>query len=229
MAFHAVIVTMSPRFLPYATTPGRALVQAATDFCVLLWCVLWFFVGKLVHAAIAAIATVGQKVQSGADGIAGNLDSAGRSAGRVPLVGDPVSTPLRAAGNAARSLADAGQGLHDKATWLSVVLALAVAIPPVLAVVVPWLFLRLRFARRAGAAAALASTPGGEELLALRALTNRPLPRLLSVSADPIESWRRADPVVIRALAGMELRSAGLHTPRSWRQEATEARAVTAG
>ena len=221
--FRALIIAMSPRFLPYASSPGRALVQAASDVCVLLWCVLWYTIGKLVHTAIAAFATVGQKVESGANGLAGNLDSAGRGAGKVPLVGDPISSPLRGAGSAARSIAEAGHGLDQKAAGLSVVLALAVAIPPVLAVVVPWLFLRLRFARRAGAAVQLAGTPGGEELLALRALTNRPLPRLLTVSPDPIDSWRQADPVAIRALAAMELHSAGLNTPRAWRK------AVTAG
>lgn len=213
-----MIFTMSPRLLPYATTPGRALVQATADLCVVLWCVLWYLVGKLVHTAIDAFATLGQKIESGANGIGGNLDSAGRGAGKVPLVGSPVSTPLRAAGSAARSIAGAGQGLDQKATWLAIVLALAVSVPPILAVVVPWLILRLRFARRAGAAAELAGTPGGEELLALRALTNRPLPELLSVSADPIESWRQADPGAIRALAAMELRSAGLRAPKTWRK-----------
>lgn len=211
---------MATRFLPYATTPGRALVQASADVLVVLWVVLWYFVAKVVHAAIAAFAVVGQKVEGGANGIAGNLDSAGRGAGRVPLVGDPVSKPLQAAGNAARSIAEAGHGLDEKATWLAVVLALAVSVPPVLAVVVPWLFVRVRFARRAAAAVTLASTPAGEELLALRALTNRPLPRLTRVSADPVDAWRRNDPEVVRALAAMELRSAGLRAPKAWRKPA---------
>lgn len=212
-----MIFTMNPRLLPYANTPGRAAVQATGDACVVLWCLLWYAVGKLVHSAVAAFATLGRKIESGADGIGGNLDSAGRGAGRVPLVGDPVSAPLRAAGGAARSIAEAGHGLDEKATWLALVLALAVSIPPILAVVVPWAFLRFRFGRRAAAAAALASTAGGEELLALRALTTRPLPQLLSVSADPIASWRQADPVAIRELAALELRSAGLRAPRAWR------------
>lgn len=211
---------MRTRFLPYATTPGRALLQATADILVVLWVALWYFVGKLVHTAIAAFAVVGQKVEGGANGIAGNLDSAGRGAGKVPLVGDPVSKPLQAAGNAARSIAEAGHGLDEKATWLAVVLSLAVAIPPVLAVVVPWLFVRIRFGRRAGAAVTLASTPAGEELLALRALTNRPLPMLAKVSTDPVDAWRRNDPDVVRALAAMELRSAGLTTPRAWRKQA---------
>lgn len=201
---------MSPRFLPYAATPGRALLQGCADLLVVLWLVLWFIIGRAVHTAIAAFAEVGRKVEGGANGIAGNLDSAGNSAGKIPLVGNTVRDPLRAAGGAARDLAGAGHGLDDRATTLAIVLALAVAIPPALAVFVPWLLLRLRFARRAGAAATLARTPGGDRLLALRALTNRPLTRVLSVGDDPVEAWRRGDPDAIRQLAALELRAVGL-------------------
>jgi hypothetical protein len=201
---------MNPRFLPYAATPGRALVQATSDLLVVLWLVLWFIIGRAVHTAVAAFAEVGRKVEGGANGIAGNLDSAGNGAGKIPLVGDTVSKPLTAAGNAARDLAGAGHGLDTRATTLAVILALAVAIPPALAVLVPWLLLRLRFARRAGAAAELSRTPGGDRLLALRALTNRPLNRVLTVGDDPVEAWRRGDPDTIRQLAALELRAVGL-------------------
>jgi hypothetical protein len=177
---------------------------------MLLWLVLWFIIGKAVHNAIAAFAVVGQKVQGGANGIASNLDTAGNSAGKIPLVGNTVQSPLRGAGDAARNLADAGHGLDVKATALAIILALAVAIPPALAVFVPWLLLRLRFARRAGAAAELARTPGGDQLLALRALANRPLSRVLKISNDPIEGWRTGDPVIVSRLAALELRSVGL-------------------
>jgi len=205
-----LIMDMSPRFVPYAATPGRALLQAASDVLMILWLVLWFLIGKAVHTAIAALAEVGRRVEGGANGIAGNLDSAGNGAGKIPLVGDTVSKPLQAAGNAARDLAGAGHGLDQRATTLSIILALAVAIPPALAIFVPWLLLRLRFARRAGAAATLARTPGGDRLLALRALTNRPLAKVLTAGPDPVEAWRVGDPETIRLLAALELRAAGL-------------------
>lgn len=201
---------MSPRFLPYAATPGRAMVQVATDILVLIWLALWFLIGRAVHTAVSAFAEVGRQVEGGANGIAGNLDSAGNGAGKIPLVGDTVSSPLRAAGGAARELAGAGHGLDERATTLALLLALAVAIPPVLAVALPWLLLRLRFARRAGAAATLARAPGGDRVLALRALANAPLSRVLTVGPDPVEGWRTGDPETIRRLAALELRSVGL-------------------
>ena len=74
----------------------------------------------------------------------------------------------------------------------------------------PWLVLRLRFFRRKWVALTLAATPAGEQLLALRALANRPLAKLAAISADPVGAWRREDPVAISGLAALELRAAGV-------------------
>ncbi len=127
-----------------------------------------------------------------------------------------MSKPLRAASEAALDLAGAGHSLDTTATWLAVLLALAVAAPPILAVGMPWLFLRIRFFRRKWTVIALAKTPAGEQLLALRALANRPLRKLTEISHDPVGAWRREDPPAIRGLAALELRSAGVATPRYW-------------
>jgi hypothetical protein len=91
-----------------------------------------------------------------------------------------------------------------------VLLAMAVVALPILIAVLPWLFLRLRFFRRKWTVTALAATPAGEQLLALRALTNRSPRKLTAISVDPVGGWRRDDPLTIRALAALELRSAGI-------------------
>jgi hypothetical protein len=201
---------MKSRFLPYATTPGRLTAQVVSDLLVGLWTTLWVFVGLGVHHAVATIAGVGTQVRDGATGIADNLNSAGDSANRIPLVGDTVSTPLRAASEAALDLAGAGQNLNTTATWLAVLLAIAVAAPPIMAVAMPWLFLRIQFFRRKWTVIALAQTPAGEQLLALRALANRPLRKLTEVDSDPVGAWRREEPAAVRGLAALELRSAGV-------------------
>ncbi|MDT5046634.1 MAG: hypothetical protein QOG75_2490 [Mycobacterium sp.] len=201
---------MKSRFLPYATTPGRLLAQLLSDVAVVIWTFVWVLVGLAVDTAVSTIAEVGRQVQGGADGVANSLKSAGHSADRIPLVGDAVSEPLTAASKAALDIAGAGHNLDTTATWLAVVLALAVAAPPTLAVVMPWLVLRIRFFRRKWNVSALAATPAGEQLLALRALANRPLRRLTAVSADPVGAWRREDFGAIRGLAALELRSAGI-------------------
>lgn len=205
---------MTSRFVPYATTPGRFIAQLSSDIVVCVWTVIWVLVGMAVHAAIATIAEVGRQVQTGANGVAENLGSAGHSADGIPLIGDSLSKPLEAASDAALDIAGAGHSLDSTASWLAWVLALAVASPPILAIGMPWVFLRIRFFRRKWTAITLASTVAGEQLLALRALANRPLVRLAAVHPDPVGAWRREDPVAVRGLAALELRSAGIRVRR---------------
>lgn len=201
---------MKSRFLPYATTPARLVAQLVSDLLVATWITVWVLVGLGVHHAIATIAGVGTQLKDGATGIADNLGSAGDSADQIPLVGDTVAKPLRAASEAALDLAGAGQSLNTTSTWLALLLAIAVAAPPILAVGMPWLFLRIRFFRRKWAVIALAQTPAGEQLLALRALANWPLRKLTEISPDPVGAWRYQDPSAVRGLAALELRSAGV-------------------
>jgi hypothetical protein len=94
---------MTSRFSPYATTPARLTAQLLSDLLIAAWITVWVLVGMAVHHAIATFARVGTQVQEGATGIADNLNSAGNNADRLPLVGDAVATPLRAASEAASS------------------------------------------------------------------------------------------------------------------------------
>jgi hypothetical protein len=201
---------MTSRYLPYATTPGRLLAQLFSDAAIAVWTAIWVVVGTAVYDAISTIAEAGRQVESGTHGIAGNLASAGHGAQHIPVVGDAVSKPLNAASQAASDIAAAVHDLDTTAGWLAILLAVAVVAPPILLADVPWLFLRLRFFRRKWTVTALAATPAGEQLLALRALTNRPPRKLTAISADPVGGWRHEDPFTIRALAALELRSAGI-------------------
>jgi len=201
---------MSSRYVPYASRPHRFLMQLLSDILVIGWTVLWVLVGMAVHTAVSSIAAVGRQVEGSANGIADNLHSAGDSVDGVPLIGDELAKPLKAASDAAIDLAGAGQHLNHTASWLAWVLAIAVAATPILAVAGPWLYLRIRFFRRKWTVITLASTPAGEQLLALRALANRPLRKLAAVSMDPVGAWRREDPAAVRGLAALELRAAGI-------------------
>lgn len=201
---------MTSRYLPYASRPHRLAAQLLADVLVTGWIVVWVAVGVFVHAAVSTIAEVGRQVNSGATGISENLNSAGDSVNNVPLVGDKLASPLDAAARGALELADAGATLTSTATWLAWLLAFAVAAAPVLAVAGPWLYLRIRFFRRKRLVLTLAASSAGADLLALRALTNRPVRRLVSVTADPVGAWRARDPAAIGALVALELRSAGL-------------------
>lgn len=145
-------------------------IQLFSDITVVVWTTLWVFVGIAVHRAISAIAEAGHQIDTGSQGVAGNLASAGHGAQHIPLVGDAVSKPIAAAADAALGIAEAGHNLDSTASWLAIVLAFAVAATPILAVAMPWLFLRLRFFRRKWTVTALAATAAGQQLLALRAV-----------------------------------------------------------
>jgi hypothetical protein len=201
------------RFIPYSTKPLRLFAQLMSDITVSVWTTIWVFVGLAVYSAISTIADAGRQVETGSKGVADNLASAGHGAQHIPLFGDAVSKPLAAASEAALDIAGAGHDLDSTASWLAVLLAISVAAVPILVVVVPWLFLRLRFFRRKWVVTALAATPAGQELLALRALTNRSPAKLAAVSPDPVGGWRHQDPVTIAALAALELRAAGIRIP----------------
>jgi hypothetical protein len=201
---------MTSRYLPYATTPGRLLIQLFSDGAIAVWTAIWVLVGTAVYDAISTIADAGRQVESGTHGIAGDLASAGHGAQHIPVVGDAVSEPLNSASQAAAAIAAALHDLDTTAGWLAILLAMAVVAPPILLADVPWLFLRLRFFRRKWLVTALAASEAGAQLLALRALTNRSPRKLIAVSPDPVGGWRREDPFTIHALVALELRSAGI-------------------
>jgi hypothetical protein len=199
---------------PYSDHPIRRVLQFLSDLFVIAWVAAWAWVGKFVHDVVAAMAQAGFMLQSGAAGLSSSLNDAGRNVGGVPLVGDKLATPLTSAGGAAAGLAGAGKDLGDNILTTALVMGLLVALVPAAFALVIWGALRLRFARRAAGSAALSRSPGGERLLALRALSSRPLRQLAAVSDDPVEAWMRDDTEAVRALAALELRRSGVRPPR---------------
>ena len=193
---------MSSRFLPYATTPSRLLAQLISDIVVIAWTTIWVLVGMAVHSAVSTIAEVGRQVETGANGVADNLDSAGDSTDDFPLIGDALAKPLRAASEAALDIAGAGHSLDTTASWLAWVLALAVAAPPILFVAMPWLFLRIRFFRRKWTAITLARTRPASSCWrcgrwptgrwpSSRRYTPTPLARGAATTRSRSAAWRR--------------------------------------
>lgn len=195
---------------PYSARPQRLALQLASDVCVVLWIYIWFRVGRLVHDTLVQVAGVGYRIEGSAGKVSGSLAQAGQSAAGVPLVGDRLGRPLADAGRQVGDISGAGRSAGDTLANLATPLGWAVALGPILLVLALWLPRRWRFARRAGEAAEMSSSPAGEELLALRALTNRPLHELRHATADPMTAWRENDPEAIRALANLELRTVGV-------------------
>lgn len=201
---------MRIRLRPYSSRPWRAATQLLSDLLLVAWVVAWVELARLVDRGVHQAARPGYALQSGAGGIASHLRDAGHEVGRVPMVGGPLEAPLSSAGGAAGRVAEAGGQLGDQISGAALPIALAVALVPVVPVVLLWLSLRLRFALRAGACAAAARMPGGESLLALRALATRSPRRLSALGPGLVDGWRRDDPDVVRRLAELELRASGV-------------------
>jgi hypothetical protein len=197
----------------YAQTRVRRSRQVLGDLAVAVWMVLWGWIAWLVHSLIMQLAVPGRALEDAGARLASNLNSAGQSAGGVPLVGDSLKKPLVGAGGAGTQLAQAGQAEQDAVGHLALLFAIVLLIVPIALVLGWWLPRRLRWVRRASVARRLLDGDGGAELFALRTLTG-PLPALAAVSrlhGDPASAWRRGDPVVTAELSRLGLARLGLH------------------
>jgi len=201
-------------FVPYARTPGRLAVQVAGDLLLVAWCWAWYRVGRAVEAATLQLAEPGRQLDEGATDVATGLREAGDRAADLPLVGDDLAAPFTSAGDAAASMAQAGQRQVEVVTELAALLLVVVVAVPVLVAVAGWLPRRIRFGLRAGAARKFVDADADLQLFALRAMTNQPMHRLARISDDPVAAWRRGDTTVVHALAAMELADFGLRPPR---------------
>ncbi|BCL13342.1 hypothetical protein [Micromonospora sagamiensis] len=198
----------------YADRFPTAVRQLVTDLLVVAWVYAAIRGAMWLHDLVQRLAVPGRKLESAGGGLADNLADAGGKIGRVPLVGDELTTPFERAAEAARAVAEAGRDQQELVDQLALALAVAVLVFPLGLVLFGWLPLRLRWMRRAGAAAALRSVPAGRDLLALRALAGQPLGRLTRIAPDVAEAWRRGDPATVDALAALELRELGLRADR---------------
>jgi hypothetical protein len=198
----------------YPDTFGAALRRLLTDLLIVAWVYFWIRAAMWLHDLIQKLAVPGQKLEGAGGGMADNLADAGDKVGRVPVVGDELTAPFTAAADAARSLADAGREQQELIGDVALALALGLLLFPIGLVVFVWLPLRVRWMRRAGAAAAMRREPTGRDLLALRALASQPLRRLHRLDPDAAAKWRAEDPTTLEALAALELRSLGLRPAR---------------
>ncbi|WP_203996189.1 hypothetical protein [Micromonospora lutea] len=199
----------------YADRFPTALRQLLTDLLVIAWVYATIRGALWVHDLVQKLAVPGQKLEGAGGGLADNLAEAGGKVGRVPLVGDELTAPFGRAADAARSLAEAGRDQQELVDQLALALAVGLLIVPLSLVVFGWLPLRIRWMRRAGSAATLATAPAGRDLLALRALASQPLRELTRIAPDVAEAWRQGDEATVDALAALELRRLGLRTPQT--------------
>jgi hypothetical protein len=197
----------------YADLPARRARQIAADLLVLV--LIWAAVqaGQAVHTATLKLGAPGRTIEQLGRDAGTNLGSVAEQLGELPFVGADVRGPLDQLTRSTSGIVAAGQQQQAAVGDLAQLLGVVVAAVPILLLLLAWLPVRIRFARRASAAQRLVDSDADLDLFALRAMAHQPLTVLARISPDPAGDWRRGDPGVVRALALLELRGAGLRPP----------------
>ena len=194
----------------YSDFAGRRTAQIFADLIGIGLIVLTIWGAVLIHAAIMVLDEVGKSLKGAGDGFQKTMSDAGDTLGGVPLIGGGIRAPFDAASGAGGLLAQAGQAQQNLVDTAALVIAIASAVVPILVILFFWLRPRLRFARRATRAYRVWRLADGVQLLALRSLIDGDAKELHAVAERPVESWRHGEVTVVRALAALELREAGV-------------------
>jgi hypothetical protein len=197
---------------PYAERPIRLLLQLVADVAVVVWVWLCVQIAGVARDSVLQLQGPANTLTGAGDGIRGAFDDAARTAQQVPFVGQDLANALGAGTGAGESIATAGRDLARTVADVAFGVGVGIVVLGVVPVLLVWLPLRLRYALAASSAARVRGVD--TDLLALRALTRRPVRSLLRVSPDPAAAWRGNDREVVHALAALELRSLGMRPPR---------------
>jgi hypothetical protein len=196
----------------YADTPARRTRQLVADALVLAWLLGWLKVADVCRDAVLELKAPGRKLVEAGDGISGQLGRAADGADGLPVVGDEVASPLRAAAGGGRQLADAGRSQQEAVDLLGTGVFLLLFVVPLLVALAVWLPPRLAWAREAHAVRRLVRSGVPLEVFAHRAVAHASLPGLVSQRAA-LGGWAEGDAAAVESLARWELRRLGLALP----------------
>ena len=197
-----------------------AFLRVLADTIVFAWTVVWAYLGLLIFETIMGLEVIADGIKN--TGLTFNQwIGAFRHAvpGGIPILTkfllDMANAMQRNSGN---QLIAAGNNVHDAILKVAIILALLVALPPIVLVLLPYAGWRWRDMRELGAALAfvrIASLTGRADaaraVLAYRAVSTLSFRQLMSASADPV-----GDLVEHRyeRLANAMLKRAGLDATR---------------
>lgn len=194
----------------YSDYPARRTAQIVADLVALTFISAFIWIGTIVYAAIAVLAVFGKTIEDAGNGFEETMADAGETLGGVPFIGGGIRAPFDAASGAGTLLAQAGQAQQDLVMTAAVIIAIVVAAIPILLVAWIWLRRRMTWARRATEARNLSRLADGPDILALRALMHADYRQIREIDREPVDAWRRGDMQVMRQLAQLELREAGV-------------------
>lgn len=194
----------------YADFAPRRTRQVVADLVALTIVVLALVAGVAVHGLIATVGRAFGRLERAGTGFQGAMGELGDSLGGVPLVGAGVGELFASAAGAGGSLAEAGRIGQAVIESIAVGAGLGVALLPIAVLLLAWMRPRMRFVRRAAATRAILALEDGPALLALRALGDAGARELTAISPHPVRAWLAQDGDVVRRLAALEAREAGI-------------------
>jgi hypothetical protein len=197
-----------------------AFLRVLADTVTVSWTIVWSYLGFLIYQTVMGLQVIADGIRN--TGLTFNgwiLSFKNAVPGGIPLLTqfliDAANALKRYSGD---PLVSAGNQIHDAIFQTAIVLALLVAVPPILLVLLPYAGWRWRDMRETGAALAfvrIASMTGRAEqaraVLAYRAVSTLSFRQLMSASADPVGdiAERRYD-----RLADAMIKRAGLDPTR---------------
>lgn len=196
----------------YADQPARRMRQIIADLISLGFIVVWIALGVWVYQLIAAFQQLGVQMQEAGAGFESTMTELGDTLGSVPLIGSGIRAPFDGASEAGAALESAGQSQQASVETAAAAVGLFIGIVPVMLILLVWLLPRIRFVVRANEGKRLLATPGGADLLALRALTTLNMTELARVSEAPASEWRAGNSATVARLAQLQLAELGLRS-----------------
>jgi hypothetical protein len=194
----------------YSDYPARRTRQIISDVVALVAIAAWVWLGIGIYQLVMNLSDFGVQMENAGAGFKQTMTDISDNLSGVPLIGGGIKAPFDGASDAGASLEAAGQAQQVAVQQLATGLGIGIAVLPILMILIVWLIPRIRFARKAGTAKAIAASPASVDLLALRALAGRKLATISAIHPDAATAWRQGDQDVIRALASLELKASGV-------------------
>jgi hypothetical protein len=194
----------------YSDFGPRRTRQIIADILAIVAIAAWVWLGVTVFQLVMNLSTFGQQMEDAGAGFRQTMTEVGDNLGGVPLIGGGIRVPFDGASEAGGALEAAGQSQQVAVSQLATGLGVGIAALPILMILLLWLVPRIRFIRKSSRARAIVKAEAGIDLLALRALATQKISALTAVSPDAMAAWRRGDEAVMRSLAQLELKSAGV-------------------
>lgn len=194
----------------YSNYPAARTRQIIADVAGVIAVIVVISIAAAVTATIRALGAFGRDLERAGLDFQNGLTEAAEALGDVPLIGDGIRGPFDAAAGAGESVADAGRAQQAFVEAVALGVGWSVALVPLVLLALLWVLPRVRFARRSSRLRSMIANGMTADTLAARALARAPLGQLVAVHPDPAAAWRAQDPAAVRALAGIELRRAGI-------------------